>query len=116
MLKIQHMDIGEVAMKSVSLAGAIVFFATILVAGPAAAQSTPPAGAVLTYHSDNFRTGWQQQETVLTSSSFPKQFGLVVTIPLDNQVDAQPLIVPGLTIAGGTHDVVYVATESNTVY
>src|ERR1035437_3952368 len=35
---------------------------------------------------------------------------------LDDQVDAQPLLVPGLTIAGGIHDVVYVATESNTVY
>jgi hypothetical protein len=35
---------------------------------------------------------------------------------LDDQVDAQPLIVPGRTIAGGTHDVVYVATESNTIY
>ena len=35
---------------------------------------------------------------------------------LDDQIDAAPLVVPGLTIAGGVHDVVYVETQSNTVY
>jgi hypothetical protein len=41
---------------------------------------------------------------------------MLVNVGLDDQVDAQPLFVPGLTIAGGTHDVVYVATEHNTIY
>jgi hypothetical protein len=72
--------------------------------------------AVTTYHYDNLRTGWNQQETSLTTASFPSKFGILTTVTLDNRVDAQPLLVPGLTIAGGTHDVVYVATESNTVY
>ena len=38
------------------------------------------------------------------------------TTTLDDQVDAQPLVVPDQTIAGSTHDVVYVATENNSVY
>jgi hypothetical protein len=41
-------------------------------------------------------------------------------VKLDDQVDAQPLVVPGVQITAGnyqgTHDVVYVATENNTVY
>ena len=41
-------------------------------------------------------------------------------VQLDDQVDAQPLVVPGLATVGGKatqgHDVVYVATENNTVY
>ena len=47
-------------------------------------------------------------------------FGLLVRVKLDDQVDAQPLVVPGVNITTGdnqgTHDVVYVVTESNTVY
>jgi len=72
--------------------------------------------AVTTYHYDNLRTGWNPQETTLSAASFPTNFGVLHTVALDDQVDAQPLLVPGLTIAGGTHDVVYVATESNTIY
>src|ERR1700730_14989818 len=95
---------------------ALVFFATVGVAGSVAAQ-TPVA--VATYHYDNLRTGWNNQETTLTPQNVnPTTFGKInkVPVPLDDQVDAQPLIVPNQTITGGTHDVVYVATESNTIY
>ena len=47
-------------------------------------------------------------------------FGLLRTVMLDDQVDAQPLMMPGVLITAGQfqgpHDVVYVATEHNTVY
>src|SRR5450759_1155476 len=89
--------------------------------GTATASATVgvfPSGpvAVTTYHYDTLRTGWNKQETTLTAASFPKTFGVLATVTLDEQVDAQPLIVPGLTINGGVHDVVYVVTEANTVY
>src|ERR1019366_6112132 len=49
-----------------------------------------------------------------------RSFGLLQTVALDDQVDAQPLVVPGVQITAGkyqgSHDVVYVATEGNTVY
>ncbi len=77
--------------------------------------------AVTTYHYDNYRTGWNQNESVLTPANVgPTTFGLLHKVVLDDQVDAQPLVVPGVVITAGnnqgTHDVVYVATENNTVY
>ncbi|HLY07273.1 MAG TPA: hypothetical protein VKR31_16115, partial [Rhizomicrobium sp.] len=70
---------------------------------------------VTTYHYDNMRSGWNQNETTLTQSSF-SNFGLLQTVSLDDQVDAQPLVVNGVTINGSQHNVVYVATENNSVY
>jgi outer membrane protein assembly factor BamB len=76
-----------------------------------------------TYHYDNKRTGWNSNEIILNSNilksspfgSFP--FGLLHTVPLDEKVSAQPLVVPNQDIAGvGNRDVVYVVTEANTVY
>ena len=72
--------------------------------------------SVTTYHYDNLRTGWNNRETMLAAANFPKNFGIVATATLDDQVDAQPLVVQHLPIAGNRHNVVYVATESNTVY
>jgi hypothetical protein len=74
--------------------------------------------SVTTYHNDNMRTGWNPQETSLTPSSVSGgTFGLVAAESLDDQVDAQPLVMPNQAISGqGTHDVVYVATESNSIY
>jgi outer membrane protein assembly factor BamB len=72
--------------------------------------------SVITHHYDTLRSGWNRQETQLTAAKFPASFGVIQTVALDDQVDAQPLIVPGETIAGGTHDVVYVVTENNSVY
>jgi hypothetical protein len=77
--------------------------------------------SVTTYHYDNYRTGWNQKESVLTPANVKaKVFGRQLTVKLDDQVDAQPLVVPGVLITAGnyqgTHDVVYVVTEHNTVY
>lgn len=77
--------------------------------------------AITTYHVDNNRTGWNSHETVLTPANVgSSSFGLLKTVALDDQVDGQPLFVPGVTITAGTHqgqhDVVYVASEGNTIY
>ena len=77
--------------------------------------------AITTYHYDNYRTGWNKNEAVLTPANVAStSFGLLHTVPLDDQVDGQPLIVPGVNITAGSnqgkHDVVYVVTEGNTVY
>jgi hypothetical protein len=73
---------------------------------------------VQTYHYDSLRTGWNPHETVLTTANVKAPgFGLLHSVTLDDQVDAQPLFVAGQSVAGqGTHDVIYVVTESNTVY
>ena len=99
--------------------GAVVFAVFVFISASAllAAGQTP----VTTYHYDNYRTGWNQNETVLTPANVTgTSFGLLRNVTLDDQVDAQPLVVPGVQITAGsyqgTHDVVYVATENNTVY
>jgi len=91
----------------------LVFFALALCAAQAmAATTTPPNGAVLTWHNDNFRTGWQQQETILTPATASK-LGIAHTVPLKDQVDAQPLVLPRFYFGS---DMAYVADESNNVY
>ena len=77
--------------------------------------------AVTTYHYNNLRTGWNDKESSLTYANVNSgSFGLLHTVTLDDQVDTQPLIVPNETttrgVAPGKHDVVYVTTESDTVY
>jgi len=91
---------------------------TLFLAATMALSGGIPAQAqvnVTTYHYDNLRTGWNQNETTLTQGSF-SNFGLLQTVSLDDQVDAQPLLVNGVTINGNQHNVVYVATENNSVY
>src|SRR5450432_2855167 len=74
--------------------------------------------SVLTWHNDNARTGQNLQETILTPANVNSAtFGKLFTLAVDGKVDAQPLYVPGLTIPGqGVHNVLYVATEHDSVY
>lgn len=82
------------------------------------AASAAPAANVTTYHNDTLRTGWNPEETLLTPNLVKYgDFRGLIGIPLDEQADAQPLVVSGQPIQGqGTHDVVYVATEGDSLY
>jgi hypothetical protein len=73
---------------------------------------------VWTHHYDNLRTGWNRFEQVLTPARVAGgSFKRIAAVAVDDQVDAQPLLVTGELINGRRrHDVVYVATESDTVY
>ncbi|HVU32727.1 MAG TPA: cytochrome c [Opitutaceae bacterium] len=72
---------------------------------------------VYTQHNDNARTGRNLDETMLTPRAVASgRFGLLFRQDVDDQVFAQPLYVPGLRIAGGRHNVVFVATAANTIY
>ncbi len=74
--------------------------------------------SVVTYHNDNKRTGWNQSENTLTTANVrPLTFGLIASVSMDDRIDTQPLVVTNQLIPGhGVHTVVYVATESNTIY
>lgn len=85
-------------------------------AGTSPSPSSPQD--MLTYHGDTNRSGWASSETQLTVANVtPGTFGLLHVVTLDGRTDAQPLFVSGQTIQGhGVHNVVYVATEANSVY
>ncbi len=71
-----------------------------------------------TRHNDNFRTGVNSNETVLTRANVDfSQFGKQFSYPTDGISHASPLYVANVDIPGsGRHNVVYVATEHDSVY
>ncbi len=99
-----------------ALSCAAALLASLAVAVPFAAKAQ---FNVTTYHYDNYRTGWNNAETTLTPTSVASsQFNLLHSIPLDEQVDAQPLVLTSQVTGspGTTTTVVYVATENDTIY
>jgi Legume lectin domain/Chitobiase/beta-hexosaminidase C-terminal domain len=84
----------------------------ISLSGPARATD------VLTARNDNSRTGQNLSETALTLKNVNVQsFGLLYNLPVDGRVYAQPLYKSRLSIPGrGVHNVLFVATEHDSVY
>ena len=84
---------------------------------PPPAASTGPGTDVTTYKNDVSRSGLNSTETTLTPSNVnSSSFGLLRTLPVDGKVDAQPLYLSQLKIAGTAHNVVFTATEHGSVY
>src|SRR5580658_4543531 len=80
---------------------------------------TPSARSqdVLTYHDNNARTGLDNEETILTLANVNyNTFGLLFIAPADGHVDAEPLYLSSVSVAGATHNLLIVATENDTVY
>lgn len=71
-----------------------------------------------TSRTDNARDGANTNETLLTPANVNKNgFGHLFSSPVDYVVMAQPLYMPNVNIPGqGTHNVVYVATQADSVY
>src|ERR1700688_2446914 len=72
----------------------------------------------VTSRGDNARDGANTSETLLTPANVTKNgFGRLFSVPVDYVVMAQPLYVPNVNIPGqGTHNVVYVVTQADSVY
>src|SRR5882672_4439843 len=87
---------------------------------PTPAPPPPPPSAVdvVTYHSDNARTGSYINETMLTPATVNMQnIGKVGFYAVDGKVDAQPLYLSNVNIPGlGTRNVLYVVTEHASAY
>ena len=74
--------------------------------------------SVTTSQYDNMRSGANPLEATLTPQNVNgRHFGKLFTLKGDGDVYAQPLFLAGLEIPGkGRHDVVFVATEHDSVY
>src|SRR5262249_34817912 len=90
------------------------------------ARWLPSVTNVLTYHNDTASTGLNASENQLSPANVQVgSFGKLYTTTLDGQVYAEPLVDTGVTItsgpntasgATGVHDVVFVATEHDSLY
>jgi hypothetical protein len=84
---------------------------------PGAGKSAAGGTDVLTYHNDNSRTGANLNETTLTPQNVnASNFGKLFHYSVDGFVYAQPLVVSHLRIGGQVHNVLFVATENDSVY
>jgi len=87
------------------------------VAGSAQVRVTDFDG-MFTWRNDNLRSGENRQELALAPDTVSATtFGKLFSCPVDGDVYAQPLLVANLFIPGGaSRNVVFVATEKDSVY
>ena len=72
---------------------------------------------ITTWHVDTNRSGQNDQETVLTPANVgPTTFGKLFSCPVDGYIYGSPLILSNQTINGAQHNVLYAATENDSVY
>ena len=84
--------------------------------GTAKVYVTDLAG-VLTYHNDLSRDGVNSREFALSSTTVTTAtFGKLFSCSVNGAIYTQPLWLKGVSIAGGTHNVIFVATQHDTAY
>jgi hypothetical protein len=78
----------------------------------------PQAGVnVTTWHMDTNRSGLNASEQTLTPANVaPATFGKLFSYLVDGYVYAEPLLMSNITVNGSTHNVLYAATENDSVY
>jgi len=79
---------------------------------------TPTPVPVLTWRYDLTHAGQNTSETALTPANVNSNaFGKLFSLSVDDHVFAQPLYVPNLKMSDGqVHNVVFIATENDSIY
>jgi uncharacterized protein YjdB len=90
------------------------------VTGSVAASITLAVGTgvnIPTWHVDANRSGLNAAETSLTTANVaPMSFGKLFSYAVDGYVYGEPLLMSNITVNGAVHNVIYVATEHDSVY
>jgi hypothetical protein len=121
---------GNATVGTISAAGIYTPSATAVgqhtIKATSAATSTASASATIwvtsyagtfTWRNDAQRTGQNPLELALSATTLNStNFGKLFSCPVDGQIYAEPLYVANLAIGGGMHNVVFVATENDSVY
>jgi hypothetical protein len=96
----------------------LVFLGLLCVPGARVLAQTPTPVPVLTWRYDLTHAGQNTNETALTPANVSvSTFGKLFSLSVDSTVYAQPLYVPGLKMSDGqVHNVVFVATENDSIY
>jgi hypothetical protein len=98
-----------------AISGTLTHSATLGLTVQAVTMTTAPD--VTTFHYDLARDGLNSQETILTQANVNStQFGKIGFLSVDGKVDAQPLFLANVVINNQLHNVLYVATEHDSVY
>jgi Bacterial Ig-like domain (group 2) len=85
---------------------------------PLSVSIAPGTGVnIPTWHMDASRSGLNAHEASLTPANVRSQtFGKVFSYVLDGYVYGEPLLISNLTVQGAKHNVLFVATENDSVY
>jgi hypothetical protein len=97
---------------------ALLWAALFCISAASLLAQTPTPVPVLTWRYDLTHAGQNTSETALTPANVnTNTFGKLFSLPVDSTVYAQPLYVPGLKMGDGQfHNVLFVATENDSVY
>lgn len=123
--KVRFLEFAAIAASLVTLAGCSGTTSPELLSTSSSSSTSAGAPAntsatptdVTTYHNDVARTGQNLTESILTLSNVNSQsFGLLRNLMVDGKVDAEPLYLSQLPINGASHNVVFIATEHDSIY
>ena len=112
--------------RRVFLASAVLLFSLVITTSSTVAANlhsaqklatTPTPTPTRVLHNTTAHSNLNTDETILTTSNVnSNQFGKRVTYPVDGQVYAQPLFLPNVNMNETTYNMVFVATEHDSVY